>query len=247
MKDIYNVITNHKSIRDYSDQPVKAQDLDKILTASIHAPSSINGQQWSIIVVKDPTTREKLAQLAGGQPWIAAAPVFLLYVADYRKVADSMADKKIPFKNIESIEATMVGSVDVGIAFANAMNVAESLGYGIVPIGGIRRSPYDIIQLFDLPQYVYPIVGMCIGVPADHSQPIKPRMPFDMVIHQEKYQPASLDQIRQYDDTVRKYMTDRTDGQEIRSWSDTTDSVYANVYFPLVKPSLEQQGFTNKY
>lgn len=245
MKDIYQVTQAHQSIRKYKDSPVKEEDLKKILEAAIHGPSSINGQQWSVIVIKDPETKGKIAELAGGQTWIANCPVFLLYVMDYNIINKKMEKAGLEFANAESIEATMVGSVDCGIAFSNSMNVAEAMGYGIVPIGAVRREPYELIKLLNLPKYVYPVVGMCIGVP-DEDPGLKPRMPYEAVVHEEKYNDNLDEVISEYDKTVEKYMNDRTGGKDVHSWSQGVGAIYSRVYFPKVKGSLEQQGFTNE-
>lgn len=244
MNKVYEVISNHVSIRKYKDEDIRSEDLDKILKSTRFAPSSINGQQWSIIVIKDKETKKKIADLTGGQQWIEKAPVFLVFVADYYKTNLALKKENKEFKNIESIEATMVSCVDVGIAFSNAMNVAESMGYGIVPIGAVRREPMEIIKLLELPKYVYPILGMCIGVP-DEKPMQKPRLGKEAMIHEEKYNKNLEDSIDQYDKTIKEYMDTRTQGKDVRTWSKGISSVYDKVYFPKVYPSLKQQGFTN--
>ena len=123
--DVFDTIKKHRSIRKYKDKDVKQEDLDKILEAAQLAPSSINGQQWSIIVIKNDETKKQFAELTGGQEWVAKAPVFLVFVADYYRAGIALKKEGKEFKNIESIEATMVSAVDVGLAFSNAMNVAE--------------------------------------------------------------------------------------------------------------------------
>ncbi len=241
---VYELMSNHVSIRKYKDEDVKQEDLNMILRGAQFAPSSINGQQWSVVVIRDKETKKKMADLTGGQKWIEEAPVFLVFLADYYRTALALEKENKEFKNMESIEATMVGSVDVGIAFANAMNVAESLGYGIVPIGAVRREPMEIIELLELPKYVYPVLGMCIGIP-DEKPMKKPRLPEKAVIHNEKYNKDLNDLVDQYDETIREYMDTRTQGKDVRTWSQGISSVYENVYFPKVYPSLKQQGFTN--
>ncbi|WP_026894445.1 NADPH-dependent oxidoreductase [Clostridiisalibacter paucivorans] len=244
MNHIYEVISNHVSIRKYKDEDIREGDLNKILKSTQFAPSSINGQQWSVIVIKNKETKKKIADLTGGQRWIAEAPVFLVFVADYYRTALALNKENKEFKNIESIEATMVSSVDIGIAFSNAMNVAESMGYGIVPIGAVRREPMEIVKLLDLPKYVYPVLGMCIGIP-DEKPMKKPRLPEEAVIHNEKYNRNLQDLVNQYDKTIKEYMDTRTQGKDVRTWSQGISSVYDKVYFPKVYPSLKEQGFTN--
>lgn len=46
---------------------------------------SINGQQVSLVVVRDKDTRLQLARFCCGQPWFAKVAVFVLFVADFYK------------------------------------------------------------------------------------------------------------------------------------------------------------------
>ena len=242
--DIYEIMKNNKSKRKYKDEDVDEKDLDKILEAARLAPSSINGQQWSVIVVKDKNTKKEFANLTGGQKWVEDAPVFLVFVADYYRTAIALEKENKEFKNIESIEATMVSAVDVGLAFSNAMNMAEAMGYGIVPIGAVRRDPIKVIELLDLPKYVYPVLGMCIGVP-DEDPMKKPRFPKSAMVHKEKYNRDLEGLVDEYDEIIKGYMKERTEGQDIRNWSQGVSGTYSAVYFPEVYGTLKKQGFEN--
>lgn len=242
--DIYEIMKNHKSIRKYKDEDVKQDDLEKILEAAQLAPSSINGQQWSVIVIKDKEKKKEFASLTGGQKWIEEAQVFLVFVADYYRTALALEKENKEFKNIDSIEATMVSCVDIGLAFSNAMNVAESMGYGIVPIGAIRREPQRVIELLELPQYVYPVLGMCIGVP-DEEPMKKPRFSKEAMVHEEKYNRDLKRLVDQYDKTIEQYMKERTNGEDVRNWSQGVSGTYSTVYFPKVYGTLKDQGFKN--
>ncbi len=70
----------------------------------------------------------------------------------------------------ESVEGTMVGTFDAGLNMGAAIIAAESLGLGVVPIGGIRRSPDELIELFELPEKVFPVAGLAIGHPNSSSK-----------------------------------------------------------------------------
>ncbi len=244
MKDVFDVIMQHRSIRKFKKDDLPEEHLEKILQAAIHAPSSVNGQQWSVIVIRDTDVKKKFAELSGGQEWISECPIFLLFVMDYHKIAVQMKKIGIPFKNIDSIEATMVGCVDVGIAYSNAMNVAESLGYGTVPIGGIRRDPAQVIELLKLPQYVYPILGMCIGV-SDQNVEKKPRLPFNAYVSQETYNADTEKLVDDYNETISQYLAKRTNGADSSTWIERVAGFYKDVYFPQVYPTLLSQGFKN--
>lgn len=242
MKNIYETITNHKSIRKYKEMDIPKEDLHKMLNGVLHAPTSMNGQQCSVIVVKDKAKKEKLAELTGGQEWVAKAPVFLVFVADFARVAKAMKKDGVDIEITNSIESTLVGAVDCGIAFSNVMNLAESMGYGIVPIGAIRNYPQEVIDMLKLPKYVYPVVGMCIGVP-DEEIDVKPRFSFDTIIHEEEYKEIEDEEIEKYDELIKEYTTKRTNGMDTRNWSKVIKRFYSCVYFPRVAKTMKDQGF----
>lgn len=243
MNETINIMKAHRSIRNYTGEAVKEEHLRAIIESAIHAPTSINGQQWSIIVIEDQAKKDRIAELAGGQPWISKCSVFMVFLMDYHKVAKKMEAQGIPFEHATSIESVMVGAVDVGIAFSNAMTAAESLGYGIVPIGAIRREPFEIIELLGLPKYVYPVLGMCIGVEAG-DQGLKPRLPYDATVSIDIYNAETDTLVADYDALYKEYLAQRPDTTMAPAWTEFVGSVYNRVYFPKVKSSLEQQGFT---
>lgn len=245
MNQVIETFMNHRSIRSYKEDMIKDDDLDMIIRAAQAAPSSINGQQVSIIAVKDKEKKAKIAKLTGDQSWIDQAPVFLLFAADFYRAKLAAEKNGVDLVITENLESIMVGSVDVGIAIGNAIGAAESLGLGIVPIGAVRREPMEIIKLLDLPEYVYPVAGLVVGYPKDNSS-LKPRFPKEAVYHEEKYNRDLRDIIDAYDDEMSKYMEERTNGESNRNWSQTVSEIYKFVYFPKVSPTIKEQGYKNK-
>jgi len=244
MNKVIDNIKDHRSIRDFKQEPIAEEMIDEIVKAAQAMPNSINGQQTSVIVVRDKETKKKIAELAGGQPWIEAAPVFMLFITDFYKT--DLAAKKNGLVQVihESVEGTLVGGVDVGLNMGAAIIAAESLGLGIVPIGGIRKSPKEMIDLLHLPEKTFPVAGLAIGVPNDRSHK-KPRLPMNTFRHDEVYHTEGLqDSIDSYDDLMVDYLKDINREQE-GNWSKNTAGVYQYVYFPLVHPVMDQQGFKN--
>lgn len=244
MNETINIIKDHRSIRNFLDKDVPDFELDEILRAAQAMPNSINAQQSSVIVIKDKETKAKIAQLAGGQKWVEEAPVFLLFVLDFYKT--SLAAEKNGLTQVinESVEGTMAGTFDAGLSMGAAIIAAESLGLGIVPIGGVRKNPVEIIELLNLPPYTYPAVGLAVGYPKDKSHK-KPRLPISTFRHNEIYRTEGMKEaIDQYDIEMEEYLKEVGREQE-GNWSKYTSSIYQNVYYPDVFKTMKNQGFLN--
>lgn len=244
MNETLAIMQNHRSIRNYLDKPIPDDLLQLILQSVQHLPTSINGQQVSIVLVKDAAKKKTISELAGGQAWIEQAPVFLVFVVDFYKSflgAEMTAHTQVIH---ESVEGMLVGTLDAGIAMGAAIVAAESLGLGIVPIGGIRKNPEEIIKLLELPRFTYPVAGLVIGYPADLSSK-KPRLPIETFVHHEIYQKDHLQQqIEHYDEIMTAYYSERG-GKKNTNWSSQVSEIYQYVYFPKVYPTMKDQGFTN--
>lgn len=244
MNETLKLLHTHRSERAYSDAPVSDADLDAIVEAAYRAPTSINSQQISLVVVRDAARRAEIARIAGGQPWIAKAPVFIVVIIDFNKTA--LAAQLAGQTQVihESVEGFASSAVDAGIALGNLIVAARSLGLGIVPIGGIRRDPQALIDLLNLPPLTYPIVGVSIGhveTPAHQ----KPRLPITSFRHTEQYDATALEPaIVEYDRTLTEYWQSigRSDGLP---WSVNTAGAYSKVYFPETRPVTVRQGFLN--
>lgn len=242
MNQTIELLTSHRSERSYLDTPIADDVLDSIIAAAHLAPTSVNSQQVSLVVTRDAEHRARIAEIAGGQPWIAKAPVFITVLLDMHKtdLAITMSGKQqIAHQSIESL---ISGTTDVGIALGALMTAARSHGLGIVPIGGIRRDPQAMIDFLQLPALTFPVVGLAIGY-VDQPAQQKPRLPIASFRHEEHYQPDVLPEaIKAYNQTLVKHwqQTGRSDGDD---WGNNTASYYQHIYFPNVLSAIGQQGF----
>ena len=246
MNNTINTIKDHRSIRQYLDKDVPDELINEIIKSSQAMPNSINGQQTSIIVIKDKEKKEKLSELVGNQKYVAKAPVFLVFVMDFYR--PYLAGEKTGLKQIihEDIEGILAGSVDSGIALGAAVIAAESLGLGTVPIGGIRKNPEEVIKLLNLPKYTFPMVGLVIGYPADNSHQ-KPRVPFESYKHNESYDTDVVDaSINTYDEEMERYLKSIDRYDQETNWTTFTSRIYQSVYYPKVKDALIKQGLNSK-
>lgn len=243
MNHVIDALKNHRSIRSFLDKPVSDEQIHTIIKATQAAPSSINGQQVSIIAIKNQVRRENMSEYGSYQWFIKEAPLFLLFCVDYHRasIACEKVGEKIQAQNC--LETTLVGAVDVGIYTGFATIAAESLGLGTVIVGGLRDHLEEVTEFVELPPLVYPLVGIAIGYPAD-VPPLKPRLPEEAVFFNEKYDKTRLPElIDQYDRDFLEYTKNRGGDAEPHTWSDHVAAVYANEYYHNVPELIKKQGF----
>ena len=83
----------------------------------------------------------------------------------------------------------------------------------------MRNLPEKVAAELNLPPNVFAVFGMSVGVPDPAKETgIKPRLPRDIVLHQEQYDPAlKRDAIETYNGVARDYM--REQGMKEQDWT----------------------------
>ncbi len=202
MKDVFEILASHRSIRRYKSDPIPEDLLTRILDSARQAPTSSNLQTYSIIVVTDPSKKDKLAGYCGNQSYVAGCPVFLAMCPDLRRIERVCELRGYQFTD-RYIEMMMVAVVDTALVAQNIVVAAEASGLGICMIGAIRNNPAQVSDLLKLPERVVPLMGICLGYP-DHEPMIKPRLPRELAVHREEYRDDHLaDLIADYDRIIK--------------------------------------------
>ena len=250
MNEVIRQLGEHSSVREFDlSKEVSEDQVEVIIKSAMAAPNWINGQQVSVLSVRNPDRKSLLAKAAGDQKWVEEAPVFLVFCMDFYRAKIAAEKNNKEFRIVDDVEAIIIGSTDVGIALGSAVVAAESMGLGTVPIGGIRKNAADVIKILDLPEYVYPISGLAIGYP-EVIPGQKPRLPLQGTYHKERYDKSEMnDIIDQYDEIMVSYMSERTFGQDLSNWSSKVAAFYETRYEPYSKvtsSTLRKQGFHYK-
>lgn len=240
----------HKSVRQFLETPVSDAQVERIVTAAQRASTSSNLQVWSVIAVRDPARKARLAEALGGHQYIATAPVFLVWVADLARNEALMRAHGAESETLGLIENTLIGAIDVGIAAQNALLAAESLGLGGVFVGGIRNAPEAVSAELGLPRHAFAMVGMSIGVPdPTEGTGVKPRLPLAGVLHPETYDPERWrSATAEYEGTYEAYFAGQ--GHPGRSWARTVIGRLAKIAGMhgrhTMRASLRAQGFDSE-
>jgi nitroreductase len=204
MNPTLEMIDKRRSIRLYDPAPLTEAEKSTILHAAMRAPTAGAMMLYTIIEIEEQALKDQLAITCDNQPFIATAPYLLLFLADYQRWMDLYEAAGCQERAIELDIAPrkpaegdlILAMMDSLIAAQTAALAAESLGIGSCYIGDIVEN-WEIHQgMFDLPQYTFPAVLLCLGRPAD--RPLKKRIPrFEgqYIVHKNRYRRFSSEEL----------------------------------------------------
>ena len=188
MNEVLRQLHDRKSVRVYEDRPVPEDVKRAVLEAAIQAPSAGNMALYTILDITDPEIKQKLSVSCDNQPFIATAPMVLVFCADYRRWYDVFC------KYVDQVRKPDMGDLflaeaDTLIAAQNAVVAAHSLGLGSCYIGDITENYEYHKQLLNLPKYVVPAAMLCMGYPAAQqlSRAKPPRHAMESLVHENGY------------------------------------------------------------
>ena len=188
--DELNRIAMHRTHRRYLAGDV-APDLLRLLCAcALSAPSKSDLQQGEILIVRDKARRDTIADLLPDMPWLRQAPVFLVFLANGRRLPLISQMRGKPFPN-DHLDLFFNAVVDASIVLATFLRAAEAVGLGCCPISVIRDHARVISELLELPEKVVPVAGLCVGWPAEQGA-ITPRLPLSLTLREDRYVEGDL-------------------------------------------------------
>ena len=240
------LLQNRVSVRAYEDRPVADEIVDAVLKAAFRAPTSSNIQAYSVIKVRDPDIRGKLADIAAGQAHVRNAPVFLAFLADLTRLETAL-EKAGHDLGPTNLEMGLVSSIDASLVGMSAYLAAESLGLQGVMIGAIRNDVVETARVLELPKRVYCVFGMCLGWPAEAPKQ-KPRMDFGAMVHDDRYGAtrggkSGEESLGVYDAALAEHY--RAIGKETtdESWTNEIGGKFHPQPRPALRTQLAERGF----
>ena len=234
MTETIKLMQAHTSVRRFKEQEIPQADLDEILTAAQMASSWKNFQSYSVILVRSQEKKDALYELVP-QEAIRQSAAFLLFVGDLNR-AEKGASLHTDTFQPQGVEALLITSVDAALAGQNTLLAAESLGYGGVIIGLVRYKSEEVAELFNLPDYTYPVFGIALGVP-NQQHDVKPRLPLKQVVFEEEYQKQPVEAILDYDQVQADYAGARA----TTSWSQRLAEQFGQAEPSSTRKNLEQK------
>lgn len=188
MNEILSSLHGRKSVRAFTQEPVSPRDKQAIFAAACAAPTAGNQQLYTILDITDQALKDRLAETCDHQPFIAAAPLVLIFCADCQKWYDAFACGGCA-PRAPGVGDLLLAVSDANIAAQNAVTAAESLGLGSCYIGDIMEQCEEHRDLLHLPEYVFPAAMLVIGHPTQQQRlrPKPERCPMDSIVHENGY------------------------------------------------------------
>lgn len=216
MNPIVESLNQRKSVRVYEDKLIPENEKQIILNAAIQAPTAGNMTLYTILDITDPVIKERLSVTCDNQPFIATAPLVLIFCADYYRWYQMFKRHVQPLRAPAEGDL-LLANADAIIAAQNAVVAAESLGIGSCYIGDIVEN-YEIHRdLLRLPDHVVPACMVCFGYPTQQQKNrVKPsRFQISEIVHENGYQAEKSDKMEEM--LLRR---NEIDEKELEGWID---------------------------
>lgn len=244
------VLLGRRSVRSFSDRKIDGAIIDAMESAAQRAASSQYLNDWSAIRIEDPELKAELAKI-GGQAYIAQAPLLYVFVLDEYRNAVIAQSKGV---DIYSDAFTLRDSYrfsqaqnDTVLALHAMETAAESFGLGCVILGSILADIPRLIELLNLPEYTYPVLGLALGYPAPWNEELKPRMAREDQFFVNGYDvdpERILEHVKTFDEQVHQYYDERDTSRPVDPFSDqVAEKAVATNVLNQALTHAKPQGF----
>jgi len=190
-------LLERKSVRKFEPRPIPPEVKASLLECAFNAPTAGNQQLYTILDIVDQGIKDVLARTCDHQPFIAEAPLVLVFLADCRRWLDTYraAGQEAREPGLGDI---MLAVVDATIAAQNVVVAAHAYGLGSCYIGDVVEQREEVVELLHLDPYVVPAAMLVLGYPTEHAlRRAKPtRFEGRYIVQTDRYAPLDEASLR---------------------------------------------------
>lgn len=235
----------HRTIRAFKNQPVAPEMISELIAVAQHTATSNFQQAFSVISVTDLAKKQQIAAISK-QLYVADNGHLFVFIADQHRNQQIGAEMGTTANHLGGADRFLQAWSDTSLAVQNTVVAAESLGLGAVILGSILNDAQQLIDILELPQLTFPVLGLAIGWP-DQTPQLKPRLPERFVHFENTYQlPMPVKpQLADYDARVHEYYDLRDANRRVDTF---TNQVQQRLSLQPEKRAellqvLQRQGF----
>jgi len=155
-KEFYQVreaLQNRRSIRKYKSVPIDWDIIGELILAGSEAPTAGNLQARKFIVIMDKGKKQKIAEAAYQQHWIAEAPLVIVIVAEPEKLSRFYG---IRGERLYSIQ-------ECAVAAENMIILGEAMGLGSCFVSAFDEE--EVRAICSIPKFARPQIILTFGYP----------------------------------------------------------------------------------
>jgi len=194
-------IEKRRSIRKFKPDAIPQKVIEELIEAARLAPSGSNAQPWRFKIVADQVIRNKLAEAAHNQKFIAQAPVVIVCCASLKEYADNMALGAQDLGSIEAVEPDIVKTiinradalhslplaqlgpiVSFHVAIAIEHIVLRALDYDLGTCWVKLVDAEKIREIFNWDENMFVVALLPIGYPAEDPKPRRRKVLSEIII-----------------------------------------------------------------
>ena len=131
MSDLLEIMLSRRSVRQYTDEKISDEQIKKIVSAALLAPSGHSKYPCEFIVVKNSETLEKLSHCrVGVAKMLASAAAAVVVIADKEKSDTVVEDSAVAMMNMELMAASLgIGNCWIQVRARDAENNSPAEEY----------------------------------------------------------------------------------------------------------------------
>lgn len=230
---LWKTLSRRGSVRAFHKTKPALDELKTLAALALAAPTKSDLQQRDIILINDEQQLQRMKSLLAGQAWISGSPVLVVFCANNRRQRLLHELRSHAFAN-DHLDAFFNASVDAAIVLATFVLAAEAAGLGTCPISAIRNEADQASDILGLPDHVFPVAGLAVGLPIEAPEPSL-RLPLSSTVHENHYSSADpRPEIEAYDrrrTDAQPYTTQRRveifESTEPYTWSEDKARQYS--------------------
>lgn len=205
--DLFEAIKTRKTVRQFSDDLVPFEDIEKILDAARLAPSATNSQMWHYIVILNKNIKNKIREVINSKydeilEWDETQNIknkVLMYknfstfftdapvnIAVVEKSRDSVMEKLFKDRGCTDAELLRLrpapALLSIGASIENLLLAAHDLGYGACWLTAPICAYEELEKVLKIETPDKLVSFLCLGVPKEKNVVATPKKELEDIV-----------------------------------------------------------------